>query len=94
MPNIEMSGFKDIDEATVSIINNKINKFVNKIRIDDFHLSINLKAIHETKGSEKYELLGNFKMFKQGNSTNIKIEERDLIKGINLLLNKLERTLR
>ena len=93
MTNIEMSGFKDIDLATLSIINDKINKFVNKVRVEDFHLSVNLKVIHETKTSEKYEITSTFKIFRQVKPTHIKIEERDLIKGINMILKKLERNI-
>ena len=93
MPNIELSGFKDVDGVVVSIINDKINRFVSKVRTEDFRLSINLKLIHETEKSEKYELTGNFKGFKPGQNASAKIEERDLIKGINMLLNKIERSI-
>ena len=91
MPNIELSGFKDIDQATLSIIDSKIEKFVNKVNTEDFHLGVNLKIIHEKEKSEIYELTANFKKFKHVKGVNIKISERDLIKAVNMLFSKLER---
>ena len=82
--------FKDVDEMTISVINKKIGKFVNKIRENDFRLSINMKVIHGTEMSEKYELSCNFKAFKHTKPLSIKVVERDLIKGINMLLGKVE----
>lgn len=57
--NIELSGFKEFDGATMIVLKKIIGNYARKMSdsTKDFKkLSLNIKVIHEREKSEKYEL--------------------------------------
>lgn len=57
--NIELSGFREMDGASMIILKKIIGNYAKRFGdlCKDFQkLSVHMKSIHQTEGSEKYEI--------------------------------------
>ena len=89
--NIELSGFEDVDRASMvvlkKIIGNYARKFSNSCA--DFQkLALAMKPVHITDGSQKFEVHG--RLMDGSNTITSEVTERNLFVVIDNALKKLE----
>ncbi len=88
--NISLTGFKDVDSATMIIIKKIVGNFVKDIMAKEpkfQSLSLRLKELHKTSSSAIY--LINANMAASG-SYNAEAEHRNLLFAIDSVLKKIE----
>ena len=87
---IELSGFRDIDAATMAVVKKILHNHSNRIlelcsNIETLHIT--LKQVHEREKSEKYEV--HAKLIDNGKVFVSKVTERNLHVAIDSALNKI-----
>lgn len=93
--HIELSGFKDIEPASMIIVKKIVGNYVKNVseKNDKFEkLSLNAKSIHKTEKSEKYEIRGNIII--NGKSFNSEVTDRNLFVAVDTVLRKLEKEIK
>ena len=88
--SIALTGFKDIDGASMVIIKKIVGNYARKISDNTTgfeKLKLNLKTVHRTEKSEKYEI--HAQVIEQGNSHNAEIVDRNLYFAIDNVLKKI-----
>ncbi len=88
---VEMSGFRDIDDATKDVLQKKIGRYVEKFtqRCQKFEqLKLTLKTVHAKEKGEKYELHG--RLFDNGKTYLSIITDRNLVLAVEKALEILE----
>ena len=89
--NIELSGFKDIDGASMVVLKKIIGNYGRRFSdiSDKFEsLKITMKPVHETEKSEKYEI--HAQLINDGKSVVSEIVERNLFVAVDSALKKIE----
>lgn len=88
--NIELSGFGDIDGASMVVLKKIIGNYGRRLSeiSDKFEkLSITLKLIHETEKSSKYEI--HAKLINDGKPVVSEVVERNLFVAVDSALKKI-----
>tara|TARA_Y100000294_G_C8557187_1_gene337636 strand:- start:2091 stop:2399 length:309 start_codon:yes stop_codon:yes gene_type:complete len=88
--NIELSGFKDIDGASMVVLKKMIGNYAKRIseiseKFESLH--INMKPIHEREKSEMYEI--HAKLIKDGKPVVSEVVERNLFIAVDSALKKI-----
>lgn len=89
--NIALSGFKDISRSEMVVIKKIVGSYARKFsdQLEGYEsLSLNLKLVHKTQGSEKYEIHG--KVIHKGKVETSEIIERNVFMAVDSVLKKLE----
>ena len=89
--NIELSGFKDIDGASMVVLKKIIGNYGRRFsdRSDNFEsLKITMKQVHETEKSEKYEI--HAQLTDNGKPIASEVIERNLFIAVDNALKKIE----
>lgn len=89
--NIELSGFKDIDGASMVVLKKIIGNYGRRFseRSDNFEsLKITMKQVHETEKIEKYEI--HVQLIAGGKPVVSEIIERNLFIAVDNALKKIE----
>lgn len=87
--NIELSGFSELNGGEMVIVKKIVGNHVKRITelVDDFKgIKVNMKKVHETEGSEKFEIKASLEAEKNHNA---EVTERNLYVGIDNVLKKL-----
>lgn len=92
--NIQLTGFRELDPATLIIVKKVVGNFVKHIStVAAFqNLNITLKSVHEREKSEKYELHAHLKT--DNNIHTSYVVERNLLVGLDSVLKKVEKEMR
>ncbi len=88
--NIELSGFKDIDGASMVVLKKIIGNYGRRLTeiSDKFEsLKVTMKPIHETEKSEKYEI--HAQLMVGGKPVVSEVVERNLFIAIDNALKKI-----
>ena len=88
--NIELSGFRDIDGASMVVLKKIIGNYGRRLaELSDKveSLKVTMKPIHETEKSNKYEI--HAKLINDGKSTVSEVVERNLFVAIDNALKKI-----
>ena len=88
--NIELSGFKDIDGASMVVLKKIIGNHVRRMTelSDKFEsLKVTMKPVHETEKSEKYEI--HAQLMNDGKPIVSEVVERNLFIGLDSVLKKV-----
>lgn len=88
--NIELSGFRDVDGASMVVLKKIIGNYGRRMSeiSDKFEkLSITMKPVHETEKSEKYEI--HAKLIKEGKLFVSEVTERNLFVAVDNALKKI-----
>lgn len=88
--NIELSGFKDIDGASMVVLKKIIGNYGRRLTeiSDKFEsLKVTMKPIHETEKSEKYEI--HIQLMVGGKPVVSEVVERNLFIAIDNALKKI-----
>ncbi len=91
--NITLSGFKEMDPATMIIVKKIVGNYVkgfSEVNDKFQRLTLTMKTVHEREKSEIYELKAHLTADKEYNTS---IEERNLLIGVDSVLKKLEKTM-
>jgi len=89
--NINLSGFKDIPKAEMIVIKKIVGSYARKFsdNLEGYEsLSMNLKSIHKTEGSEKFEV--HCKLIYKGKIETSEITERNVFVAVDAVLKKVE----
>ena len=89
--NITLSGFKDVDPATMIVVKKIVGNYVKGFTktSDKFQkLTVNLKKLHEREKSEIYELKATVVTDKDYHAS---IDDRNLLVAIDSVLKKIEK---
>ena len=89
--NIVLSGFRDIDGGSKVILRKIVGSYARKFAdsTSNFEkLALSMKLVHQTEGSQKYEIKG--KMVDNGQVFASDITDRNLFVAIDGVLKKLE----
>jgi ribosome-associated translation inhibitor RaiA len=89
--NIELSGFRDIDGASMVVLKKIIGNYGRKFTgiANNFEsLKVTMKPVHETEKSENYEV--HARIFLQGKPVVSEAVERNLFVAIDAALKKIE----
>ena len=91
--NIQLTGFSDLDPATLVIVKKIVGNFVKHTSVvPGFQgLHMTLKGVHEREKSEKYEIHAHLKMDRVYTAY---VVERNLMVGIDSVLKKVEKEMR
>ena len=87
---VEFTGFRDIDESSMAIVNKNVKHYVNKIAGHSKNagpLHITLKPIHQREKGEKYEL--HAKITVNGKFCVSEFVDRNLFVAIDTVLKKI-----
>ncbi len=93
--NIELSGFSEIDSASLIIVKKVVGNYVKKISEQNKKfekLSLNMKEVHKTEKSEKYEI--HCVVTIGGKNFASEITERNLFVGIDSVLRKVDKEIK
>ena len=88
--NIELSGFKDIDGASMVVLKKIIGNHVRRMTeiSDKFEsLKVTMKPVHETEKSEKYEI--HAQLMNDGKPIVSEVIERNLFVAVDDALKKV-----
>lgn len=88
--NIELSGFKDIDGASMVVLKKIIGNHVRRMTeiSDKFEsLKVTMKPVHETEKSEKYEI--HAQLMNDGKPIVSEVVERNLFVAVDDALKKV-----
>lgn len=88
--NIQLTGFKVIDESSMIILKKVIGNYAKKIaqltkKMEKLHIT--LKPVHEREKSEKYEV--HAKVVDNGKVYSSEITERNLFVAVDSVLKKI-----
>ena len=89
--SITLSGFKNIHKAELVVVKKIVGSYARKFadNLDGYEsLSLNLKEVHKTEGSEKFEIHG--KLIHKGKSENSDVTDRNIFVSVDSVLKKLE----
>ena len=89
--NIELSGFSDIDSASMIILKKIVGNFAKKFadHNENFQkLHVTMKPVHEREKGEKYEIHG--KVVINGRSASAEMVDRNLFYCLDKVMKKLE----
>ena len=89
--NIELSGFRDIDGASMVVLKKIIGNYGRRFSeiADKFEsLKVTMKPIHETEKSEKYEI--HAQLMADGKPYVSEVVERNLFVAVDNALKKIE----
>jgi S-adenosylmethionine synthetase len=92
--NIQLTGFRDLDPATLIIVKKIVGNFVKHVSstYSNFKgLNITLKSVHEREKSEKYEIHAHLNT---DTTYTAYVVERNLMVGLDSVLKKVEKTMR
>ena len=92
--NIELTGFSELDSSSLRILKKIVGNYGK--RFEDIcqkfeKLSVTMKEVHKTEGSEKFEL--NAKLIDNGTNYTSSITDRNLFFAFDTVLKKLENSL-
>ncbi|MBU1199500.1 MAG: hypothetical protein KKF46_03525 [Nanoarchaeota archaeon] len=88
--NITLAGFKEIEKAELVVVKKIVGSYARKMSdsVSGFeNITVTLKIVHKTEGSEKYEL--QCKVMVNGKPLNSEITERNLFMGLDTVLKKV-----
>ncbi|QQG38563.1 MAG: hypothetical protein HYS32_03070 [Candidatus Woesearchaeota archaeon] len=88
--NMELSGFKYLDDSTRIIVRKIVGNHVKKMSnvVGDFEkLSLNLKDIHKTENAQKYQINGKLEI--NGKLYNSEVTDFNLFFALSSVLDKL-----
>jgi len=88
--NIKLSGFKDIDGASMVVLKKIIGNHTRRMTelTDKFEsLKVTMKPVHETEKSEKYEI--HAQLMNDGKSIVSEVVERNLFVAVDDALKKI-----
>ncbi len=88
--NIQLSGFRDIDGASMVVLKKIIGNYARRMSElnDKFeNLHVTMKPVHETEKSEKYEI--NAKLMADGKPYVSEVVERNLFVAVDEALKKI-----
>lgn len=88
--NIQLSGFRDIDGASMVVLKKIIGNHARRMTelSDKFeNLSITMKPVHEKEKSEKYEI--HAKLMNDGKPIVSEVVERNLFVAVDSVLKKI-----
>lgn len=88
--NIELSGFKELDGASMIVLKKLIGNQAKRFaELGEFEkLLIKMKAVHKTEKSEKYEIHGTLKS--AGQHLHAEAIDRNLFFAVDKVLKRLE----
>ena len=89
--NINLSGFGVVSKPELAVLKKIIGSYARKFsdNLDGYEsLSLNLKEIHKTEASEKYEIQG--KLVVKGKVSNSDITDRNIFVATDTVLKKIE----
>jgi hypothetical protein len=92
--NIQLTGFRDLDPATLIIVKKIVGNFVKHVSstYNNFNgLNITLKGVHQREKSEKYEIHAHLKT---DQTYTADVVERNLMIGLDSVLKKVEKEMR
>lgn len=88
--NITLVGFKEIEKAELVVVKKLVGSYTRKMSdiVSGFeNLTVTLKIVHKTEGSEKYEL--HAKAMVNGKPVTSEITERNMFVGLDDVLKKV-----
>lgn len=88
--NITLAGFKEIEKAELVVVKKLVGSYTRKMSdtVSGFEsLTVTLKIVHKTKGSEKYEV--HAKAMVSGKPITSETTERNLFVGLDDVLKKV-----
>lgn len=88
--NITLVGFKEIEKGELVVVKKLVGSYTRKMSdsVSEFeNLTVTLKIVHKTEGSEKYEL--HAKAMIGGKPVTSEITERNLFVGLDTVLKKV-----
>ena len=88
--NIELSGFRDMDGATMVVLKKIIGNHARRMKeLNDKYesLKITMKPVHETEKSEKYEI--HAQLMAAGKPVVSEVTERNLFVAVDDALKKI-----
>ena len=88
--NITLVGFKEIERAELVVVKKIVGSYVRKMSdtVSGFEsITVTLKIVHKTEGSEKYEL--HTKAIISGKPVTSQTTERNLFVGLDDVLKKV-----
>ena len=91
---IELSGFKNLDRATMTIVKKIVGNYARKLSdsIQGFEkVSINLKQVHGESQTEKGSFEINAKVIIEGNPVMASVSSHNLFIGLDEALKKVEK---
>ena len=89
--NIVLTGFRELDGATMVILKKLVGNYVKKIseRAERFEqLALIVKPIHQQENSKKYELYA--KLLDNGHVFNSEVVDKNIFVAVDSALKKLE----
>ena len=89
--SISLNGFKDLASGSMTIIKKIVGSYAKSFseKNTDFEgLSLTMKKVHETEGSEKYEV--HAKLMLKGNPVTAEETDRNLFVVLDSVLKKVE----
>ena len=89
--NIEFAGFKEIDPASMVILKKIVGNYARRFtdHCDSFEkLSLNMKKVHETESSKKFEVHG--MVIDKGKTFTSEVTERNVFVVVDTVLKKIE----
>ncbi len=92
--NIQLTGFRDLDPATLTVVKKLVGNFVSNISTVEKNfrgLHLTLKQIHKREKSEEYEL---HVLVNANKIHTAELVDRNLMVGIDKVFKKVERGLR
>jgi ribosome-associated translation inhibitor RaiA len=90
--NIQLTGFRDLDSATMVVVKKMVGNFVKHIgSVDDFrNFHLTLKTVHAREKSELYELHAHLQTDRVYSA---EVVERNLMVGLDSVMKKVERSM-
>ena len=88
--NIELTGFRDIDGASMVVLKKIIGNYgrrISEVTGNFEKLSVIMKPIHEKEKSEKYEI--HARLIKEGKPVVSEVVERNLFVAVDDVLKKI-----
>ncbi|MFA6888719.1 MAG: hypothetical protein WC254_04460 [Candidatus Woesearchaeota archaeon] len=92
--NIQLTGFRELDPATMIIVKKVVGNFVKHVSstYNNFNgLNITLKLVHEREKSEKYEIHAHLKT---DQTYTAEVVDRNLLIGLDAALKRVEKEMR
>ena len=88
--NIEIAGFRDVDDSSMTIITSNLNRHARKLsthckNLEKLHIT--MKKIHEREKGEKYDI--HAKVLDNGKVYTSQVVDRNLFAAIDEALEKL-----
>ena len=93
--SIELSGFSEIDSASLIIVKKVVGNFVKKVSEQNKKfekLTLRMKGVHKTEKSEKYEI--HCVVAIGGKNFTSEVTERNIFVGIDSVLRKVDKEIK